>query len=146
MLTTEFDYNSVPRGFAHCLNEQCPQSADCLRRQAALHITANCQFIKIVSPSYTPAADEKCPYYKSDKPIRFAFGVRHLYDDLPHKVAMDIKQTILYHYGRSGYYRYYRKECLFNLQDQAYIRQVFRKHGVTSEPVYDGFVNGYIWW
>ena len=34
MQTKEFDYDSVPQGFAHCLNEQCPQSADCLRRKA----------------------------------------------------------------------------------------------------------------
>ena len=51
MQTKEFDYDSVPQGFAHCLNEQCPQSADCLRRKAALHIPTDCQFIKIVNPT-----------------------------------------------------------------------------------------------
>ena len=59
MQTKEFDYDSVPQGFAHCLNEQCPQSADCLRRKAALHIPTDCQFIKIVNPTNTPKRNPK---------------------------------------------------------------------------------------
>ena len=91
MQTKEFDYDSVPQGFAHCLNEQCPQSADCLRRKAALHIPTDCQFIKIVNPTYTPEMNAKCPYYRSGETVRFACGVAHLYDNLPHNAAVAIK-------------------------------------------------------
>lgn len=145
MQTTEFDYNSVPKTFAHCLNEQCPRSANCLRRMAALHVPATCKYIKIVNPSFSPAADEPCPYYKSGEPLRFACGIQHLYDNLPHHAAISIKDTLLGCFGRSGYYRRYRKEILFSPQEQAYIRNVFRRYGVETEPVYDGFVNGYAW-
>lgn len=145
MQTTEFDYNSVPKGFAHCLNGQCPQGSNCLRRKIALHVPDTCQFIKIVNPAYTPPADGQCPFYKSGKPLRFARGMTHMYDTLPHNAAVDIKQTLLCYFGRSGYYRLFRKESLFDLQDQAYIRQLFLKHGITSEPAYDDFVEGYAW-
>ena len=52
MQTKEFDYDSVPQGFAHCLNEQCPQSADCLRRKAALHIPTDCQEWRICTITF----------------------------------------------------------------------------------------------
>lgn len=146
MQTKKFDYDSVPQGFAHCLNEQCPQSADCLRRKAALHIPTDCQFIKIVNPTYTPEMNAKCPYYRSGETVRFACGVAHLYDNLPHNAAVAIKRSLLYYFGRSGYYRFYRKESLLNPKDQAFVRQTFRRYGITSEPAYDGFVDKYAWW
>ena len=52
----------------------------------------------------------------------------------------------LYYFGRSGYYRFYRKESLLNPKDQAFVRQTFRRYGITSEPAYDGFVDKYAWW
>ena len=128
MQTKEFDYDSVPQGFAHCLNEQCPQSADCLRRKAALHIPTDCQFIKIVNPTYTPEMNAKCPYYRSGETVRFACGVAHLYDNLPHNAAVAIKESLL------------------NPKDQAFVRQTFRRYGITSEPAYDDFVDKYAWW
>lgn len=73
-------------------------------------------------------------------------GVAHLYDNLPHNAAVAIKRSLLYYFGRSGYYRFYRKESLLNPKDQAFVRQTFRRYGITSEPAYDGFVDKYAWW
>ena len=68
------------------------------------------------------------------------------YDNLPHNAAVAIKRSLLYYFGRSGYYRFYRKESLLNPKDQAFVRQTFRRYGITSEPAYDGFVDKYAWW
>ncbi len=49
-----FDYKSVPRYFAHCFNDQCPKTNDCLRRLAAINNTPDRSFITIVNPACFP--------------------------------------------------------------------------------------------
>ena len=52
---------------------------------------------------------------------------------------------MLEHFGRNAYYRFRRKEQLITPSEQKYIRQLFRKKGITDEPIYDEYVERYEW-
>lgn len=144
-MRADFDYHLVPSGFAHCLNNQCPHAANCLRQQLALHIPFQEKFIRIVNPAQAASAGEDCPYFKPDQLIRLASGITHLLDNLPHQSAVVIKQQLLSYFGRSYYYRLWRKERLLTLEDQEYIRRLFLIEGITDAPAFDEYVESYSW-
>ena len=49
------------------------------------------------------------------------------------------------HYGKTGYYRFYRGERGLMPKDQAYIRQLFHNKGIKEEPTYQRYTEEYIW-
>lgn len=141
----DFDYSSVPGNIVYCLNNQCPRAGECLRHQVSQHILAKGRTITIVTPGHIETADKGCPFFISDKKVRFGRGMTHMLDKLPHNDAVAIKQQMLRYFGRTLYYRLWRKERLFSLEQQDYIRQLFRNKGITEEPMYDEYVEQYNW-
>ena len=81
----------------------------------------------------------------ADKKKRFALGITHLLDSVPHKEALGIKRELMAELNRTTYYRCYRKERLLKPKEQEYIRQLFLKSGIKEEPVYDEYVEQYEW-
>ena len=59
----------------------------------------------------------------ADKKKRFALGITHLLDNVPHKEALGIKRELMAELNRTTYYRCYRKERLLKPKEQEYIRQ-----------------------
>lgn len=141
----EFDYQLLPHAFAHCLNGQCERADGCLRRQATLRMPTERGIVTIVNPAHMTPAGEDCPYFKVDCPQRFARGMSHLLDQVPHSDAVAIKQQMLSNFGRTLFYRLWRKESLFSPDQQEYIRQLFLQRGLSSAPVFDEYVEMYEW-
>jgi len=144
-MNEEFDYRSVPFGFAHCFNHDCPRTEHCLRHIAAAHITIGCPTLSIVNPAHIPATISACPFFCSDTKIHVAWGVKNMFNKLPYEDAYRIKQTIISHYGKTMYYRFYRKERYIDPEQQAYFRRVFRNHGIKEEPAYEYYTDVYQW-
>lgn len=64
------------------------------------------------------------------------------------KYSKSVYYKIIYlvgHYGKTGYYRFYRGERGLMSKDQAYIRQLFRNKGIKEEPTYQRYTEEYIW-
>ena len=70
----------------------------------------------------------------------YAQGMSNIYDDVNTSVASAIKQDLVEHFGKGLYYRMKSGEKNINQEQQAYIAQVFEKHGVTTPPVYDKII------
>lgn len=144
-MKSDFEYSLVPYNFLHCLNGECLHAADCLRHQVSLRIPSDREAVTIVNPARITPASEGCPYFMPDRLQRFAFGITHLLDSIPHGDAVVIKQQMIAHFKTHTYYRFLRKERLINPAGQEYIRQLFLKRGLTDEPVYDEYVEQYEW-
>ena len=89
--TTTFDYTRVPRTFVHCFNNSCPRSAECLRHLAAENIPAEVRYVNIVNPRNIPAEGE-CPHFMPIIKVRIAWGVKELFDHVPHKEAVAMRK------------------------------------------------------
>ncbi|WP_321480590.1 DUF6078 family protein [uncultured Bacteroides sp.] len=144
-MNNDFDYGSVPFGYAHCFNHQCPKGNHCMRHMVALNATPNIPYITIVNPTCIPTDANSCPYFKQSQKIHVAWGISHLLDKVPHKEANILKELFLNHFGRNLYYRFYRKERFITPEEQNFIQQAFTKEGVLEKPQYESYSEEYSW-
>ena len=141
----EPDNLSVPYNFARCFNVQCPQASKCLRHTATQLDTADNLYITIVNPARYPADGNQCECFKTAVKVHVAWGLKRLLDRIPYEDAVSIRIQLVGHYGKTGYYRFYRGERGLMPKDQAYIRQLFRNKGIKEEPTYQRYTEEYIW-
>lgn len=66
-----------------------------------------------------------------------AQGMSNIYDDVSTSVASAIKQDLVEHFGQGLYYHLKNGEKPITPEQQAYIAEIFVKHGATTPPVYD---------
>lgn len=66
-----------------------------------------------------------------------AQGMSNLYDEVSTPIASAIKQELVAHFGKALYYRLKSGEKLITPEQQAYIAEVFAKHGAPTPPLYD---------
>lgn len=144
-MENEFNYQAVPYGYIHCFNTHCPKGEKCLHRLVAIHSTNQYPTLSVVNPNCIPDDADACPFYKSIQKIRVAWGVKSLLDDVPYKDATSIKNQLIQYFGRSLYYRFYRKEHSIDPEQQAYIRRVFRQKGITKELTFEYYTDEYRW-
>lgn len=135
----------APYSYARCFNTQCTKADNCLHRLAALHDTTESPTIRIINPLCIPADSSQCTFFQSARKVRVAWGIRHLLDEIPYKDIQPLKSQLIAYFGRGKYYRFYREECYLTPDDQNYIRQVFRQHGMQKEPVFEAYSEEYMW-
>ena len=99
-----------PEQYKLCSNSACKNSENCLRQLCYRQITENDIGIYVLNPLLFPGENEECPYFKTDKKIKLAWGIKNILDDIPNKKASEIKKELLIKYGRTKYYQFYRCE------------------------------------
>ncbi|WP_455672702.1 DUF6078 family protein [Phocaeicola sp.] len=145
-MENDFDYSLVPAGYAFCMNARCSQASECLLHQLYLHVPHHVKYIRVVNPLQSVLTGENaCPYFKADVPVRFAVGMKHLFDTVPHKDALVLRDQLMGHFGHNLYYRYWREERMFSPAEQEYVAKLFRNRGITAPPVFDAYVERYDW-
>ncbi|AVM58303.1 hypothetical protein C3V43_11510 [Bacteroides heparinolyticus] len=142
-MENNFDYQAVPYDYAHCFNNRCTQSSQCLRHLVAKNSTSQCPTLRIVNPNCIPADTAACPYFNSTQKLHVAWGLKHLLDNVPYKHGNAIRHELISHFGKTNYYRHYRQERALLPQDQEYIRQLFRSYGITAEPQFERYSDEY---
>ncbi len=134
----------IPTDYMLCQNEACPQKEHCLRHLCLEWISSECFSIRALNPKCYPAG-KKCTFFRTDKKISLAWGIKNLLSELPYDSAKEIKKTLLAMFGRTKYYQFYREEKPLLPAEQKIIKRVFLKCGVKSEPVYSRFTEEYDW-
>lgn len=137
------DYKDVPQNYTHCLNAICSQANDCLRFKVGQAVPDHVSQFTIINPSPINKSGGECRYFEPIKQIRYALGITHLYDDLPHTKYIRIKKAIHRYLEHSRYYRIYNKLYFITPEQQEFIRDLFRKEGIEKEPVFDEYVERY---
>ena len=125
-----------PSGFLHCFNAKCQLADTCLRYQSAACIPPECKSVLVVNPSCA-SSGETCQEFLSMESQRCAYGIDHLYDELPYAVAVKMKNYLISYFGKNIYYRFKRKEKGFTPQLQVFVQSVFRDFGVEKIPHFD---------
>lgn len=106
----ESDSPSVPYNFSRCFNDQCPQASKCLRHVVTQDKIADYLYISIVNPARYPADGNQCECFKTAVKVHVAWGLKRLLDRIPYEDAVSIRIQLVGHYGKTGYYRFYRGE------------------------------------
>lgn len=139
-----FDYARIPHSFAHCFNNDCPRASECLRQLVAQYIPADVLTVTAVNP-HSIDAEASCPHFLPQKKIRIAWGIKGLFDQVPHKEAIAMRRELIAHFSKTRYYRLQRKEQYLKPEEQEYIRQVFQKHGIEAGPAFEYYTEEYRW-
>lgn len=142
-MENNFDYQAVPYEYAHCFNSECVRSSECLHHLVAENCTSRYPTLRIINPNLIPADTATCPYFKSTRKLRVAWGLKHLLDNVPYKDGDTIRHELVAHFGKTCYYRYYREERALLPEDQKYIQQLFRSHGITAAPQFERYSDEY---
>ena len=141
----ESKYESVPYGFAYCLNEQCKHSTKCLRYLVSKQLTPERTVFSIVNPDCTTLQADSCPFFKADQKDRYALGITQLLEDLPHNKAVAIKRAMNTKFSKGTLYRIQKKERLITPEEQNIIRLIFIRQGINTDPLFDQYVEQYDW-
>lgn len=144
-MKNDFDYSIVPYTFLHCIKAECSLANDCLRHKVMKHVTIEQTGISIVNPIRIPENAENCNYFYPDRMSRFALGITHLLDNIPHTLAIEIKRELSVYFKKNTYYRIRNKERLIKPSEQELIRWIFIQKGITEEPVFDKYIEQYDW-
>ena len=142
-MKTDFDYNSMPVSFAHCLNGHCLRADKCLRRQVTLRMPKQRAAVMVINPEHVTSDGVDCTYFSDEKPVLFARGMKHLLDRVPLADATVIKRQMIAYFGKTIYYRCCNKERLIKPKEQEYIQGLFRRRGVTETPQFDEYIEYY---
>ena len=67
------------------------------------------------------------------------------YHDMPYHVERDIKDTLINHFGRTGYYRYHSARRPITPDALQVIQTVCQRFGWTEPLRFDGEVEDYVW-
>ena len=94
-MKTDFDYNSMPVSFAHCLNGHCLRADKCLRRQVTLRMPKERAAVMVINPEHVTSDGVDCTYFIDEKPVLFARGMKHLLDRVPLADATVIKRQMI---------------------------------------------------
>lgn len=142
---TLHEYADFPYEYAVCApRADCPKREQCLRASAYEGVLARgLQNIMVINP-LIPVSEQGCKAFADNTPVLFAHGITHLYDELPHHAVQSLKHHLLAYFGKTTYYRIYRKERYITVREQAYIRDSFVRAGFSPDLIrYDAMARVY---
>lgn len=127
------DFSTMPASYVICWSNNCPMKDNCLRHHGASHALKK-RIEPSVNLNLVHPESGQCNMQRPVRKVRVAWGLKHIYDNLPYKLKDAVYTHIHYGIGNTTYYHYYneRKPIMPNVQE--FIRNVFKQHGIT-EPV-----------
>lgn len=139
-------HSSIPYNFAHCLASECALKDECLRWKAyeLLPDDLNKRVTFINPKSLPPAAAEECPHFLKAELQCYAKGMRRIFDSVPHKAALSLKQQMKGYFGTRTYYRCVSGERLISPDEQNRIRKMFASRGLPSDVAFDEYIDQYV--
>ena len=136
-------YQDMPENYLHCFNETCELAETCLHQIVArLGISTDC-VVKAVNPKYCNGA--ACRYYKSNKPMRMAYGMSHAYDKVLATDIVSLRRAISRHFGNSMYYKRRNGEMAITPEEQDFINKLFHEYGYPDDVSFDRYEDELKW-
>jgi len=94
----------MKRCFPPCFSDNCPLGEHCVRRQASHLVDTYPVVMNVVNLANPDVAKEGCPMYKSDEPVRMAYGFTGLLDQLPLRSGKRLMELLTRAYCRTHAY------------------------------------------
>lgn len=133
----------VYKHIAYCIRSECPLSKVCLRHLAYQHAPS---FLEAPFVDPRKPMGEACPYYLDSQPLRFVRGFRRgkyrlRYGDV---ASFNKRASSLLGCQRTLYYRYASGLTRLAPEQQEQIQRLFADFGVTGDPLFDSYEDGYL--
>ena len=130
---------------AVCQSQSCPVREHCLRSILKDYVPENAPVVTEVNLRNPKTQREGCPQYCSDQPVRMPLGLRRMYYDMPSRIEHAVKNRLINLTSRKRYYEYHSGKRPVTPDVEQLIRQTLLAAGWQQEPVFDGYVEEYLW-
>ena len=142
---SEINHSGRPKDYAVCFRKDCPLAQSCLRQLTANEPCQDERYIRLVNPYLVKDDTGNCPFYRSNKMVRVAYGIANIFDNLPYSKHDYIFHCVQGCFGKSTYYRVYHKQRPIWPNEQEYIQQVFARNGITEPVQFEEYRDIYNW-
>jgi hypothetical protein len=144
-MTPDFNYDRLPAGFAYCFAHDCKQADTCMCSLATSLIPVETEAIRAINPARVRPNGDDCPYYEKDAPVRFALGMKNLFDKVENNRLRGLKNDVIRVFGTRNYYRCAKGDRYITPEEQRSVARLFRQYGIDEAPVFDRYVERYAW-
>ena len=142
---TTNNYPGMPENYVVCFRNECPMAKTCLRNIVSQEPRKKLSSISVVNPYLVKNVTDRCEFYRSNVPVKVAYGIGHIFDYVP-----SIKHDVLYHmvkdyFGKYTYYRIYNKKRPIWPEEQEIIQRIFKNNGINEPVKYDEYTEIINW-
>jgi len=131
------NYAEIPRDWALCLTNGCPQAANCLRHVSHVEWTKEATEHVCVLPQAC-RTDGHCPMFATKEPVTLAWGMRELFSFIRNEDEQRVRADLIKLFGdRRRFYRFREGRWVISPTMQEAIVAILRKHGYTRPPKFD---------
>ncbi len=144
----------IPKSYSYCFAGEavCPKAKTCLRAIAARVLSETegeiTPFLHTINPIYVERMKkaDRCPKYRDNTPLRYARGMKDLFDDVPLKKARPLRLEVMRCFSsRSTFFLCRKGEVLITPQQQTAIANIFKKYGISEAPKFNGYQDALNW-
>jgi hypothetical protein len=128
-----------------CQSQDCPLREHCLRSILKDYVPEDYLVVTSVNLRNPKMQREDCPKYCPDEPVPMPIGLKQMYYDMPHHLERSVKNRLISLFSRKRYYQYHNGQRPVTPDIEATIRQTLLTFGWTEAPVFDGYVEEYLW-
>ena len=119
----------------HCAGTHYEKASQCLHHTAYTMLGTSTREQYMIVNSNLIADTQPCPFFDPDRKERFAWGISRIYDNVRVADLSDIRQNLIYTFGRTAYYRIKRKERVLTEREQREIREAFTNAGYDGSKI-----------
>ena len=144
-MNQNIDFSAMPSSYVVCWHHDCPLKDNCLRHLGASHVPTDCRTVQSVNLNLVRPEKGQCALQRPVRFIRNAWGLRHIYDNVPHSKYDAIHSRIHLALKNSTYYDYYNERKPMSPEVQEYIQRVFRENGITEPVIFRRYEDAVDW-
>ena len=137
-------YTSIPSGYAVCQYSDCQMAETCLHQIVYLTRLEKDDIISMVNPNRC-SKDDKCKFYRSNKPITYARGFAHFQKRMFPDQYDRFSMILMSKFGRNAYYERRRGDTALTPKEQKIVLDALKRVGVTEEMKFESYEENTNW-
>ena len=145
MKEKELAFSDVPNNFLWCINRQCSKAETCLRQLAERLSPEELISCSAINPKHLAKFKNECPYFCSNKQVRYARGFLGILENLTSKQTHCFINRVISNSSRRTYYRVRNGERALSPAEQQNIINILKECGVTFSIEFDSYFEDYYW-
>ncbi len=145
MKKKELEFSDIPNNFLWCINRQCPKAKTCLRQLAERLSPENLIVCNAINPKHLAKFADECPYFCSNKQVRYAKGFLGILEKLTAKQTRFLISRVISNSSRRTYYRVRNGERALSPAEQQSIINILKECGVAFPIEFDSYFEDYFW-
>ena len=138
-------YTSIPSGYPVCLHGDCPMAETCLHQIVYPTLLEKSDILYVVNPNRC-SKDDKCKFYRSNKPITYARGFAHFQKRMFPSQYDRFSMILTNKFGRTSYYERRRGDTALTPKEQRIVLDALKQAGVTEEMKFESYEENINWY